>query len=350
MTFYRVTDPAGRVWEFDPDGIYSIVRGAIRAQIVRRRSRVVENSAGLFLPTTYNLETNWSGFRAELDRQAALHWEETEMSLRTNAHVCFGDLMGLVNAAINDQNWYLRQNRSCAERSENSISGVVRNWEIATAGMRLVRDGSATVLVVTAGVVMAPAGAAIAGTAGMTGVSMGTATTTLAAGSVMRGAFTYQDSGNVGSAIINAGGTFTVGMIGLGTAGAGLTQAQQGVVLAISSGGAGATASGQAIVEGQNMRQVAMAGITAAGGQALGGVLGTRIENLGFVSQLSIAGTADLAVGRASSAAVDRLGASPSQPPGRRVPATRGRVDFLGLPSSSPTDFVRRYALRVACA
>jgi hypothetical protein len=307
---------------------------------------VVEHNAGLFLPTTYNLETNWAGYRSQLDSEAARFWAELEMSLRTNGNVCFGDLTGLVRSAINDQTWYAQQSLHCAERSEGSISRVVRNWELATSGMRFIRDGSATVLVVTAGVVMAPAGVAIAGTAGMTGVSMGTATTTLAAGSLMRGAFTYQDSGNVGSAVINATGTFTVGLIGLGTAGAGLTQAQSGMVLAISSGGAGLTASGQAIVEGQNVRQVAVAGISAAGGQAFGGVLGSRIESLGLVTQVAISSGADLGSGRASSAVVESLGTSPGQPSRQSAPSTGGRVDFLGLPSSSPQDFVRRYALR----
>jgi hypothetical protein len=341
MAVFGITDNRGRVWAFDPDLIYAIQRAAVRTRIIRQRSHVVTHSAGMFLPTTYNLETNWSGYRGDLESQAAHMWTEAEMSLRNSPETFFGNLVGLLNDAINDHNWYRQQSRDCTDRSHQSISRVVRNWERALEGARFVRDASATVLVVTAGVVAAPAGAAAAGAAGMTGASLGSASSMLAAGSVMRGAFTYQDTGNVGSAVLNAGGTFTVGMIGIGSAGMAMSRADQALVLAISSAGAGATAGGQALVEGQNMRQVAVAAIGGAGGQALGGVLGPRIENLGFVTQVAAGSGVDLAVGRATSAAVDRLGSQ-----SLAAPQARGHIDFLGLPASAAVEYVRGCALR----
>jgi len=341
MAVFGITDNRGRAWAFDPDLIYAIQRAAVRTRLIRQRSRVVTHSQSFFLPTTYSLETNWIGYRGDLESQAAYMWTEAEMSLRNDPETFFDNLVGELNDAINDHTWYRQQTHDCTNRSMQSISRVVRNWEGAVEGARFVRDASATVLVVTAGAVAAPVGAAAAGAAGITGVSTGSASTMLAAGSVMRGAFTYQDTGKVGSAVLNAAGTFTVGMIGIGAGGMTLSRADQAIVLAISSAGSGATAGGQALVEGQNMRQVVVASIGAVAGQFLGGVLGPRIETRAFIAQVAAGSGVDQLVGRATSAAVDRVGPQPLA-----APTPRGHVDFLGLPASAAAEFVRGCALR----
>ena len=228
MPVYGVRDSRGGIWAFDPNVIYGITRAAVRTRLIRQRSRVITDNPGMFLPTTYHLETNWTGYRAELDVEAARYWAEAEMHLRSAPDNFYGTLVGLVNDAITDNNWHRSESTRLQRQSSANISRVVGNWETALTAARITRDLSATILVVTAGVVMAPAGAAAAGAAGMTGISAGTATTTLAVGSAMRGAFTYQDTGNVGSAMVNATGTFIVGMIGIGGASAGtLTSAEQ---------------------------------------------------------------------------------------------------------------------------
>lgn len=342
MPVYGVADGSGGVWAFDPDVIYGIVRAAVRARMIRQRSRVVTESHGLLMPTTYHVETNWNGFRQAYAAEAALMWAEAEMQLRTGPRNFFGTLVGLVNDAIVDDTWHRTQVASCSQRSSASISRVVDNWETALTTARIVRDASATILVVTAGLVMAPAGAAAAGAAGMTGISAGTATTTLAVGSAMRGAFTYQDTGNVGSAMVNATGTFVVGMIGIsGASAATLTSGQQATILVIGSAAQGTTAGMQALVEGKSMRQAAVAAAVGAGSQALGGVVGARIESLGFVTQLAAGTVIDLGGNMASNAITDRMGAAPAG-----APRAAGNIDFLGLPRGQAEDYVRRYAMR----
>lgn len=342
MTVYGVTDGRGGVWAFDPDVIYGIVRASVRARMIRRRSRVVTENHGILMPDTYHVETNWTGFRQAYAAEADLYWAEAEMQLRTDPRNFFGTLVGLTNDAIVDTNWHRQQVASCSQRSSRNIERVVGNWETALTTARVVRDASATILVVTAGVVMAPAGAAAAGAAGMTGISAGTATTTLAVGSAMRGAFTYQDTGNVGSAMVNATGTFVVGMIGIsGASAATLTSGQQATVLIIGSAAQGTTAGTQALIEGKSMQQAAVAAAIGAGSQALGGVIGSRIESLGFFTQVAAGTIIDLGGNMASAAVVDRMGAAPAG-----APRVGGNIDFLGLPAAQSEDYVRRYALR----
>lgn len=347
MAIYTLRDRQGVTWAFDPDVIYSIIRGAVRAQLIRNRSRVVENNPGWLLPTTYNLETNWQGFRAELDSESERYWQNAEMQLRTSTETMRNNLIGLVSNATSDLAWYRNESRSVSQRSSANINRVVSNWETALTVATTVRDGSATFLIVTSGLVSGGAGFAAAGALGMTGISTGTAMTTLAVGSVMRGAFTWQDTGNVGSAMVNAIGSFSVGAIGIGAAGttmAGvsqMTRAEQATILVISSAGQGATSGLQALAEGKNIRAAAAQAGVSALSQALGGLAGNRFEKLGFIAQAAIGTAIDLAGNAASNAAGDRF----QNPPTIPRPTTAGTVDFAGLPVSEAEAWVTRYAL-----
>lgn len=341
MPILSVTDPRGGVWLYNPDTIYAIVRAAVRTRLIRNRSRVVTENPGWFLPTTWHLETDWSGYRAEMDSEAARYWAEAQTQLRIAPATFFGTLVGLVSDAISDNAWYRNQQTTLNRRSMQNINRVVDNWETALTATRMVRDGSATVLIAAGAVLAAPVGAGAAA-AGAAGIGTGGATTLVAAGSVMRGAFTYQDTGNVGSAMINAVGSFTVGMIGVGGAAAGaMSTAEQATIILVSSGAQGATAAGQAVVEGKSMRQAAAAAAIGAGSQALGGVIGTRIGDLGFWTQVGIGAGLDLAGNQVQNRVVDSIGAPPSTPP-----ATGGNIDFLGLPAAAAETYVRRYVLR----
>ncbi|GEM_PF-3313428 len=339
MTVQSSTDVHGRSWIYDPDVVYAIVRAAVRARIMRNRSRVVTENPAWYLPTTYYLDTNWQGYRPEMEAEAARYWQNAQLQLRRAPDTFFGSLIGLVNDAINDNNWHRNTSQDCMRRSSANIGRVVDNWETALTATRVVRDASATILIVTAGVLVAPVGAGAAAAAS-SGIGMGGATTMLATGSVMRGAFTYQDTGNVGSAMINAAGSFTVGMIGLGGASATLTSAEAATVLVIGASAQGVTSGGQALVEGKSMEQAAAAALIGAGSQALGGVVGNRMGNLGFWTQVGTGTLIDVTGNQISNRVVDAIGA-PATPP-----AARGNIDFLGLPAGASEAYVRQFAMR----
>lgn len=342
----------GSIWAVDTDNMYGLIRAAIRHRLIRQRSRVVQHSEAWYLPTTYNLETNWQNFRRDLDRMSEQYWDEAWQQLRVQPRTFQSTLATLLSEGVADLAWYQNESQRCSQRSAASIDRVVGVWEGLYTGARITRDASATFLVVTAGIVMAPAGAAAAGAVGMTGISSGTAMTTLAAGSVMRGAFTYQDTGSVGSAAINATGTFVVGAIGIGAAGSGLgtavqmTRAEAGTLIAIQTGAAAVTNGGMALAEGKDIRVAAAAAGVAGLSQLLGGVVGGRLESLSFINQARIGTTLDMVgntAGNIASDATDRYirTGSFTQP----SPPVRGNVTHLGLPLSDAESEVRRCVL-----
>ncbi|MGL6208823.1 MAG: hypothetical protein ACRC14_03215, partial [Paracoccaceae bacterium] len=175
-------------------------------------------------------------------------------------------------------------------------------------------------------------GLAAASAVGMTGVSAGTAMTTLAVGSVMRGAFTYQDTGNVGSAATNAAGTFMVGAIAVGAAGATMSTAEQATILVIQSSMQGMTTGGQALVEGRSASEAARAAAVSAGFGFAGGVIGGKVANMSFVGQVVVSGVADT-IGNAAAGAV----IAPPQAPSLQRPRVQG-ADFGGLPAAEEDD------------
>ncbi|MFM2391697.1 MAG: hypothetical protein RLZZ437_3252 [Pseudomonadota bacterium] len=338
MTWYSLTDDSGQAWAFNLDGMYLIIRSAVRTRLIRSRARMTEHNAGWFLPTTYNLEVNWSGYRAELDRETNRYWENCEMQLRTDPRPLMGSLVGLINDAVTDHNWFIDRTREASSRSTASIDRCVTNWDRAITGARFVRDGSATFLIVTAGIVSGGAGLAAATGAGMTGVTTGTAMTTLAVGSGMRGAFTYQDTGNVGSAVLNASGSFIVGAIGIGGASATLTSAETATLLVIGGAGSALTSGGQAIVEGKSMREAGMVAAISGISSVLGGVAGGRIDTMAFAVQAGVGTGLDLGGGVLANWATSPSERTP-------VPTRHGRLDFIGLPMSIAEQFVRSTAL-----
>lgn len=346
MPVYGITDHQGAVWAFNPDVIYAIVRGAARASIIRRRSRVVEHDPGWGLPTTYNVEINWSGYRTELEEESAHLWAQTELALCHDPETTFENLLGLLTQMENDQDWHRRQTRASLDRSHASISRYVQDWNTGYQGLRLVRDLSATVLVVVPGIVAAPGGAALAAGAGITGVtagSTGAPLAMLAVGSSLRGFFTYQDTGSVGSAALGAGGTFVTGAIGLGAAGAMISTAETGVILAINTAASGLVGTGQALFEGKELEQVAVAALGSMGSSIAGAALGPIIRDFGFLMQVTALSGADVAVARATEAAIDNFGSQNSRMP---RPQVEGSVDFYGCQIGESREFLRNCALR----
>ncbi len=336
MGVFLVSDDNGRRFVWDPDGMYIAIRSSLRNTLIRQRSRVVEHRTSMFMPTTWELETRWAGFRAALDQETNRFWPEAEMQVRTNPHNFFQTFVTFVHQGLEDQRFYDTTRRELQHRTMTNISNNVSNWETAITVLRTIRDGSATFLIVTGTIVTGGMGGAAAAGAGMTGVTTGTAMSSIALGSAMRGGFTYQDTGNVGSAVINASGSFIVGAIGLGGAGATLTAAETGTLVVIGSAGSGLTAGGQTLVEGGSMRDAAVTATIGLAGGLAGGVLGTRIEGMSFVVQ-TVAGTvADLGTGAISRAV--------TAPPTVAAPTTMGRIDFAGIPPGSAEAFVRQTA------
>lgn len=331
MAWHMITDRDGRRWAYNNDGVYLLLRTAVRAMLVRRHTRTVATDHGFLMPTTYCVETDWGGVRRDLETETQRYWATAEQGLQAYPRTMLQNLGAVLRDARADMAWLHAARVAANRRSSSSIDGVVSGWETALTAATFVRDASATILVVTAGIVSGGTGLAAAGAVGMTGVSTGTAMTTLAVGSAMRGAFTYQDIGNVGSAAINAVGTFTVGAIGIGAAGATMSTADQATILVIQSTGQGMTTGGQALVEGRSASDAARAAAVSAGFGFAGGRISNAVGGMSFVSQVAINGVADMTGNAAAGAVI--------APPGNPLPRPRATgADFGGLPASAGDD------------
>jgi len=331
MAWHIITDRDGRRWAYNNDGVYLLLRTAVRATLVKRYTTTVGTDHGFLLPTTWCVETDWGAVRRDLDAETQRYWATAELGLRQYPRVMLQNLGQMLRDARSDIAWLQAARVAANGRSSSNIDSVVSGWEYALKAAQFVRDASATILVVTAGIVSGGTGLAAATAIGMTEVTAGTAMTTLAVGSAMRGAFTYQDTGNVGSAAVNAIGTFSVGAIGIGAAGATMSSAEQTTILVIQSTGQGMTTGGQALIEGRNASDAARAAAVSAGFGFAGGAIGARVGNMSFVGQVAVNGVADLSGNIASNAVI----APPDRPLPR--PAVRG-VDYGGLPASDGDD------------
>ncbi len=331
MAWHIITDRDGRRWAYNNDGVYLLLRTAVRAMLVRRNTSTVATDHGFLLPTTFCVETNWGAVRQDLELETQRYWATAEQGLRSYPRTMYQNLASVLRSARADMAWLHSERVAANGRSSSSINSVVAGWERALGAATFVRDASATILVVTAGIVSGGTGLAAAGAAGMTGISTGTAMTTLAVGSAMRGAFTYQDTGNVGSAAINAVGTFTVGAIGIGAAGATMSTADQATILVIQSAGQGMTTGGQALVEGRNASDAARAAAVSAGFGFAGGAISSQVGNMSLLSQVAISGVADMAGNAAAGAVI--------APPNNPMPMPRSSgADYAGLPADPAQD------------
>lgn len=355
-----VVDTAGRRWAYDPAMIESVIRAATRTRMIRSRSKVVVTSDAWYLPSLYHLETDWSGFRAKVESDTALFLADCSWHLRNNPSGLSASLATMLDDAIRDHRWYEENLKRCAEDSVSSIERVTRSLEAGMTLLRVVRDGSAAVLVAVPAIALgAPA---LAGAVGITGVTTYTATGALAVGSTLKGAYTYQDSGNVGSAVISTTATFTVGMIGLGaisSIGAAATGGEKMAIAFLSTGKSAAASLGQAIIEGKDGRQLAATGLVALGSAALGTALGARLESSGFIAQVFWNSLLDVGGGVVGGAVVDSAKRGSASDPGDAAspgdaavaPALAlaprgGNVHFLGVPASDAERFIERHVLR----
>jgi hypothetical protein len=88
------------------------------------------------------------------------------------------------------------QGKKASSESMRNIQGTISHWETAKLVAELTRDVSADVFIAGAGV-----------------LSGGAAYAALGGGSIAKGVFKYQDTGDVGTAIAEGGTTFAVGLI-----------------------------------------------------------------------------------------------------------------------------------------
>lgn len=316
MPWTVVVDGQGQRWGVNKEGVYLMLRAALRAEKIKARSQITSVENGFLMPTTYLFETDWDGLRADVDQETNTFYLDAAERLSRDPSGMRSNLLGMIGRGRSDFNAVEAMRRRATRQSSESISGNVAGWETALAVAQFTRDTSATILVVGAGL-----------------LSGGAAFGVLGAGSVLRGTATYQDTGNVGAAVINGTGTFIVGMVGIAGGNPGLLRSEQLQLMFIGSGLQGGVQGAQSLVEGRTPKQALQQAAVSAGFNLLGSAVGGRIDQMSFTTRLVVGGVIDT-TGNLLTAAT----APTPAPQAIARPAVTGNLDYAGIPFDAAAD------------
>ena len=316
MPWTVVVDAQGQRWGVNKEGVYLLLRGALRAEKIKARSQITSVDNGFLMPTTFLFETDWDGLRADVDQETNTFYMDAAERLSRDPASMRANLLGMMARGRGDFNAVEAMRRRATRQSSESISNNVSGWETALSVAQFTRDTSATILVVGAGL-----------------LSGGAAFGVLGAGSVLRGTATYQDTGNVGAAVINGSGTFIVGMVGIAGGNPALMRSEQIQLMFVGSGLQGGVQGAQSLVEGKTPKQALQQAAVSAGFNLLGSAVGGRIANMSFTTRLVVGGVIDT-TGNALTAATVPTPA----PQAIARPAVTGNLDYAGIPFDPAAD------------
>ncbi|MCL4796176.1 MAG: hypothetical protein KJZ84_16570 [Bryobacteraceae bacterium] len=200
MAWVEFTDDRNQRWLVNQMGLYMQIREYLHESMLLQRARVVREKKWIG-PDLVTVDINFNGLRAAKDAEAPQLYDDLARRMLHDADQCFHQLADMREATKNSADSLARMQREASGETMRNIDRSVGRGEIALQAATVVRDVSATTLVV-----------------GATFLSGGTALAVLGAGSALKGTGTYQDTGNVGAALIDGTFTFAVGVIGVGAA------------------------------------------------------------------------------------------------------------------------------------
>lgn len=207
MAWESIVGDVGEIWAVNPDGVASIIRAYCRSEALARQKIHKDNSP--FPPHMYTVDVDWKVVRNEVDalsKELILRWDYSN-----SARLQFQTLVEYRAQTLANEATFHRLMQSATHQTFESMDKAVSMGESGVKYARMVRDGSAAIVV---------AGATVVTGGGAAGLGL------LAAGSGLKGLGKYQDTGNVGAAAIEAstefvGGIFDLGPVSKAIAGAG---------------------------------------------------------------------------------------------------------------------------------
>lgn len=275
MAWEFVLDKADREWRVERNAMYALVRDHVRAVETRRRAVRKAVSQGLFLPTLTNIEIDYNGLRDEVDQESRRWWSDTQDRItRMRGEDFFAELVSMRKEARSKNDEIESMQREAMRETQLSINATVDNLEAGKKVAEFIRNLSATTLVVGAGI-----------------ISGGAGFVALGAGAGLKGVGKFQDTGNVGAAVLEGTSNIVVGAVGI--AGKGVEGAK--TLLVVGSAIDGAMDGVKALVDGQSSKTALLQGFAKFGIQMLGGRL--QIDKLGLWSQVAISMAVDQGLG-----------------------------------------------------
>ena len=162
------------------------------------------NPFSWMLPEVTNVEVDWPAVR----REAEANTDSELMAMKWNVNRSVKEIARDLQRKVQQtrrakQSFRDRMSRLQTSNSQ-AIDAAVSNYDTAIGGAKLVRDTSFETVMIMAGT-----------------LSGGTALAVIGAGSALKGTAKWQDTGNVGAALIEVSGSFIFGVIPVARAGAG---------------------------------------------------------------------------------------------------------------------------------
>ena len=340
MSWIPIVASGGQRWQVSQDGLYLMARASARAALAKRHTREIRTGTGWFDgPEVTEVSTDWGKVNRQTAAASQTLYNTLAGEVMNHPANTARNLALIFSETRSNQN-YLRQlqQRVVGDNMEN-ISRHVSRGQDGVAAATFIRNTAWTTLIVLSAV---PTGGA---SGAASALSSGARVGWLSLGSAGRGQATYQDTGNVGEALVSGAGSFITGAIGLGPGpNAVLSGAEQAVLLGVQSASAGTAAGLQSLVHGDSVETAALQAVTAAGFNFGGGAMSSSqaFGNLSLPVQVSIQIASDML----GNLATDAVGDEPSG--GLTIPRTRGRLIHSGIPSNASQDrqFIRSNVLR----
>ena len=172
MAWYTMANPNGRGgWAFNPDGAAHIIRSNHYNRELVQRSRVIRRDHGFGMPTTAEVETNFSGIRAAVNRTARVTVDQLDRDFANNPQRLYEWLVHVREDGETAGDAYRRMTHAATQESARNIQGSVQMWTNAVAAARFVRDASAGILLAGATVLTGGAAATTVGLVGGTALT-----------------------------------------------------------------------------------------------------------------------------------------------------------------------------------
>jgi hypothetical protein len=197
MAWIESHDGRGASWKVNHEGVWHIVRAnTFASELLRRTTTRVE--AHLIGPDLHLVETDFHGLNTEVDRISQEKMTGLERQFRSSGGDVFAQLVKLRSQTLENNERMRRLHKVASDTTMRNVHRSIERTENALTAARVVRDLSATTIVVGASIIGGVAGTAL-----------------LATGSLLKGTAKYQDTGNVGEAVVETASTVVVGLINI---------------------------------------------------------------------------------------------------------------------------------------
>jgi hypothetical protein len=174
------------------EGITRIIRSYARGRATKRFSKEVAFEKHWVGPDLYSVEVDWGRVRNETAVQTGMELSKIHAGAQRSMQAELYRLVYMIETADKDHDNLREMMRAAQDKTMKNVERSVHIGEIGVGASTFVRDASAETIMV-----------------GATYLSGGAALAAIGGGSVMKGAFAYQDTGKVGNAV----GTFSTNLL-----------------------------------------------------------------------------------------------------------------------------------------